>query len=78
MMSTDRERLKDLVASILGVDSVADHATQEDLPEWDSMAYMSVVAGVEDEFGVEATAENIEYFASIDGILDVIGSAHRQ
>ena len=77
-MSTDRERLKSLLASILGVESVSDHATQEDHPEWDSMAYMSVVAGVEDEFGVEATAENIESFASIDGILDVIGNAQRK
>ena len=71
-MSDDRDRLKELLKSVLGVDTVTDHASQEEHAEWDSMAYMSVVARVEDEFGVEATAENIEEFASLDGILKVI------
>ena len=71
-MSTDREKLTDLLASVLGIDTIADNGSQEDYPEWDSLAYMSVVARVEEEFGVEVTAENIEAFGSVGGILKEI------
>jgi len=72
MMSTDRERLRYLLQSVLGIETISEHGRQDDYVEWDSLAYMSVVARVEDEFDVEVTAENIEAFGSIDTILKEI------
>ncbi|OSM02508.1 acyl carrier protein [Magnetofaba australis] len=71
-MSNKLETLKSILREELGRDDIADDANEADYPEWDSMAYMSVVARVEEAFDVEATAANITAFSSIAGILALI------
>lgn len=70
-----RERVKEILCRELGLDRVDDHARMEQVPEWDSMAYMSVVAALEEAFDLVATAENIERFGAIDDILGLIAQA---
>lgn len=68
-------KVKRILLDELHLDAVADDAKQADHPEWDSMTYMSVVARVQDEFGVQATPENIQSFASVEDILKEIGKS---
>jgi acyl carrier protein len=67
------ERVKKILQEELHLDKIKDDAKQADHGEWDSMTYMSIVARVQDEFGVEATPENIESFGSVADIVREIG-----
>ena len=53
----------------LHVESVTAVTCQQDLSEWDSMTYMSIVARIQDELGVEASPGNIESFGSVPDIM---------
>jgi acyl carrier protein len=68
-MEENRRRLQDVLKDVLNVTEVPPHASREDFPEWDSVAFLTIVARVEAEFNIEATHKNIRSFGSIDGIL---------
>ena len=64
-----REKVKKLLKDELHLDAISDDAKSKDHSEWDSMTYMSVVARLQDEFGIEATPDNIESFGSVPEIV---------
>jgi acyl carrier protein len=53
------ERIRDLFASLLEIDAsdVTDAAGPNELPAWDSMRHLMLVAGFEEEFGVDVDPE---------------------
>jgi acyl carrier protein len=55
------DRLTSLFADGLGVDasSLSDDTSPENTPEWDSLAAMTLVSLIEDEFGVELSTREI-------------------
>jgi acyl carrier protein len=55
------DRLTSLFADGLGVDAeqLCDDTSPENTSEWDSLAAMSLVSLIEDEFGVELTTRDI-------------------
>ena len=67
-----RDKLKKILMQELNLAEVKDNACQDDYGAWDSLAYMSIVARVEDEFHIEATHENIEKFNSVDNLISII------
>lgn len=69
------EKVKEILKAELRLEAVPDDAKAGDLAEWDSLAYMSIVAHIQDEFGVEATPKNIEAFSSVRGILEEIAKS---
>ena len=73
-MSTEKllVRIKKILSEILGVDNIPDDASQDDYTEWDSMAYLSVVAQLESEFGIEISEKNINNFGSVPDIFKEI------
>ena len=68
-------RIKDILRDILHVAEIPDTATQQDFPEWDSMAYLAITLAIESEFEVELTRENIDRFGSVQGILEEVARA---
>ena len=44
----------------------------DNLPNWDSLAYMTVVAAVEDEFKIQVNQDNITEFDSVEKIVNMI------
>ena len=68
-MDVLKERVKEILIDILNLDFIDDNACQEDYAEWDSMAYLSIVAAIEDEFGIAINGTNINKFNTIPNIL---------
>lgn len=73
-MKTNQETLlkvRSIVADELNLklSDVSNNASQEDFAEWDSMAYLSILSEIEDEFKVQVTSENIDNFGSISKII---------
>jgi acyl carrier protein len=53
------ERLKQLLATMLGVDAekIDDKASSETIEGWDSLKQMNIVVAVEEEFGLQFDEE---------------------
>ena len=66
-------KVQKIIQEELRLSSLPDaEACQKNITEWDSLAYMSIVARIEKEFGIEATRENIQCFSSINEIVQRI------
>jgi len=63
-----------IIAEALNVtiEKVPPDATQENFPDWDSMAYLTILSSIEDEFEISVSQENIDNFGSIPQIIDEI------
>ncbi len=71
--TTDRiaVRLKDFLAGQFKVDkdSISEDLSFGDLPQWDSLGHMSLMAAIEDQFGVEVNADAIADLVNYKAIL---------
>ena len=59
----------DLVAEVLSLENISVNSSQLNIAEWDSMAYLSNVARLEDEISLEISQENINNFGSVLDIM---------
>jgi acyl carrier protein len=80
-MNTDnkneKSRLLDCFAAVfptLSREQVA-QAEQASLPEWDSIATVTLITVIEDEFHVEISASEIENLVSFDKVLKFVTDA---
>jgi len=78
---TDQERLTTLtqiLSDLLGDDSVAltMDTVPEDVPGWDSFAYLNFIVATEVEFGVKFRIADVESFPNVGAIVKAIGTAH--
>ena len=64
------ERVKHVVASVLGVDpaTIPDDARSEDLAGWDSLRHLELMLALEAEFGVRIPAEAMLELTSLPAI----------
>jgi acyl carrier protein len=46
--------------------------TAQDVPEWDSMAHVNIVVGVESHFGVRFSISEVEKLKSVGDLVDLI------
>ena len=70
--SKTEENVISIVSKILNVKNIDLQSSQENTPEWDSLAYLSVLSAVEEEFVIEISQENINSFSSVQKILNEI------
>jgi acyl carrier protein len=61
-----------IVSEITKEPNISLSSTQENTIGWDSLAYLVIVQELEDVFGVQITAENIDLAASVSGIVKLI------
>ena len=61
-----------LIEKALNVNSINLQSSQENTSEWDSLAYLSVISTIEEEFEIEITEKNINNFGSVKNILNEI------
>ncbi|MGO8916826.1 MAG: acyl carrier protein [Stellaceae bacterium] len=66
--------LNDIVRDVLGSDSLtlADAMQAQDIPGWDSLAQIGVLAAAEIRFGVEIRAAEADRLASFGDLVDLI------
>ena len=74
------KRVQIIVAETLNltIEKVPPEAVQAKYPEWDSMAYLSIISIIEDEFDITITEENIDKFGGVTQILDEIKKCQKK
>jgi acyl carrier protein len=76
----DQERLTTLtqiLSDLLGDDSIAltMDTVRDDVPGWDSFAYINFIVAVEAEFGVKFRIADVEAFPDVGAIVKAITTA---
>ena len=61
-----------IVSNTINIKNIDIQSSQENTSEWDSLAYLSVVCAIEEEFAIEISQENINNFTSVKNILNEI------
>ncbi len=74
--SAEAKRLTALIAESLRVPAaeIVDALDMEATGTWDSLSHMQLIAAIEDEFGVELTADEIVSMRSVGRIKSVLHS----
>ena len=72
MSEVIEKKVIEIVADVLNVEDINLKSSQEKLDEWDSMAYLSVISRLEEEFNIEINQENINNFTSIKKIIEEV------
>lgn len=69
-----KTRIVEIIASVLKVpvEQVTPELSVGDIPQWSSMAQMSIVATLQEEFGVEIPMEDLFDLTSVQGLIDEI------
>ena len=70
--SETEQKVITLVSTALNVNSINLQSSQENTSEWDSLAYLSVISAMEEEFKIEISEKNINNFGSVKNILNEI------
>ena len=70
--SETEQKVITLVSTALNVNSINLQSSQENTSEWDSLAYLSVISAMEEEFEIEITENNINNFGSVKNILNEV------
>ncbi len=70
--SETEQKVITLVSTALNVNSINLQSSQENTSEWDSLAYLSVISTLEEEFEIEITENNINNFGSVKNILNEV------
>ena len=65
-------RVIQIVKEITQADNVNELTDVSNLPNWDSLAYMSVVAAIEDEFKIQVNQDNVTEFDSVKKIVQML------
>ena len=66
------QELVEIVKRLTRSAKVNGYSSTENLPQWDSLSYMSIISEVEVIYGVSVTQDNIEKFDSIQSIAELI------
>ena len=67
------KEIKEKMAEILevGVETLADDMSIEDIPEWDSMRYLEVLMGLGKKYGIKYTREELIDVETVGDMLEL-------
>jgi acyl carrier protein len=63
-----REKIKELLKRVLGLDEVVEDISQKNCEKWDSLHHLNVIIELEAEFNVSFEPEDIAEMKSISDI----------
>tara|TARA_B100001123_G_scaffold50099_1_gene51560 strand:- start:992 stop:1237 length:246 start_codon:yes stop_codon:yes gene_type:complete len=66
------KKVKNLILEVLNIESLPLDASTENVEQWDSLAYLSIVSKLEKEFELKINQENINKFNSLENIVKEI------
>ena len=73
-MNPDFIRIQRIFREVLEDDSLQlrpDHS-QQNLPEWDSLAQVKIIIGLEEEFGIKFSIDEVAETKSVSGLLALV------
>ena len=66
------KKVETLLLEVLNIGTLPINASTENIEEWDSLAYLSIVSKLEKKFKLKVYQENIDKFNSIKNIVKEI------
>jgi len=69
-----KERIKNVIKRVLNLDVVPDNISQLNCDKWDSLAHLTLVADLEEEFNVSFEPEEIMEMKSLEKIEEILKS----
>jgi acyl carrier protein len=63
-----REKIKEALRNILGIDNIADDTSQQTCEAWDSMHHLQLIIELEEKFNVSFEPEDISEMRSLSEI----------
>ena len=66
------KKVENLILEVLNIESLPLKASAENVEQWDSLAYLSIVSKLEKEFKLKISQENINKFNSLENIVKEI------
>jgi len=66
------KKVETLILEVLNIETLPINASTENIDEWDSLAYLSIVSKLEKKFKLKIYQENINKFNSIKNIVKEI------
>lgn len=71
-MAEIRETVQDAIRSVLGELPLTDATTAADVPEWDSLRHMLIIAEIEQRCGITFTSEELEAPRCVGELIAVV------
>jgi|TARA_Y100000294_G_scaffold11781_1_gene10796 acyl carrier protein len=66
------KKVEVLISEVLNIENLPLDASQENMEEWDSIAYLTIIAMLEEKFKLKINQDNINNFGSVQGIVKEI------
>ena len=72
----DQVSLWELIAAVLGVDQsdISDSTSAADLPAWDSLAQLSLVSAVEENYAITMTSAEMRVASSVVALRSILAA----
>ena len=69
-----KERIRNVFASCLGVpeDVITDDLEYATIPQWDSVAHMTVIVGLEDEFDIMIETDDVIDMSTVTKAYEIV------
>lgn len=77
MSNSIEQKVIEVVKEVTRDPSIDINSTDQNVTDWDSMAYLVIASKIEDFFGVEVSINNIERFNSVSSIINLIRSGDK-
>lgn len=73
-MNISEKQVKELISKVLDIElsEVIGELAVGDIPEWDSLAHMRIIASLESEFGVVLDIEQTLEIEDVEDIIDAV------
>ena len=73
-MQPSKDSIKSLIATVLGIPAskVEDDLALGDIPEWDSLAHMQIIASLESELGITLDIEQTLEIEDVEDIVEAV------
>jgi acyl carrier protein len=66
------DELREILRSVLEVDTISEQDSSETVPTWDSVRHLSLVMALEEHYGLTFEADEIPNLVSVRKIRDAI------
>ena len=66
------KKVEVLISEVLNIENLPLDASQENMEEWDSIAYLTIIAMLEEKFKLKINQDNINNFGSVKDIIKEI------
>ena len=76
MSASSLDRVAKVFAETLAADpgSITRETTPDDVEKWDSLGHMNLVAGLEEEFGIQFEIDDVMEMIDVSKILEILAA----